>query len=210
MKITREEITVEILELLYDFQYVLEHQKSDIYFNDPTKLLLSKQIRFRRICSVFAYLNIQIKDLKHFYDLEFINEFKNYEFAEEISEMIESSINGFYKIEDIKTENLKEILKSIIYFRKAYLNLVRGFFGGVRLMGIPSIEERVSEKIMFENIHDINLIVEGINKTITYLLFPNTEAFDMGILINQYNFPTEDFRAIDKREWEDYYNENGF
>lgn len=26
MKITREEITVEILELLYDFQYVLEHQ----------------------------------------------------------------------------------------------------------------------------------------------------------------------------------------
>lgn len=210
MKITREEITLEILELLYDFQYVLEHQKSDIYFNDPTKLLLSKQIRFRRICSVFAYLNIQIKDLKHFYDLEFINEFKDYEFAEEISEMIESSIDGFYKIEDIKIENLKEILKSIIYFRKAYLNLVRGFFGGVRLMGIPSIEERVSEKIMFENIHDINLIVERINKTITYLLFPNIEAFDMGILINQYNFPTEDFRAIDKREWEDYYNENGF
>lgn len=210
MKITREEITVEILELLYDFQYVLEHQKSDIYFNDPTKLLLSKQIRFRRICSVFAYLNIQIKDLKHFYDLEFINEFKDYEFAEEISEMIESSIDGFYKIEDIKIENLKEILKSIIYFRKAYLNLVRGFFGGVRLMGIPSIEERVSEKIMFENIHDINLIVERINKTITYLLFPNIEAFDMGTLINQYNFPTEDFRAIDKREWEDYYNENGF
>ncbi|MCF2220831.1 hypothetical protein H9Q08_16215 [Chryseobacterium sp. PS-8] len=172
--------------------------------------MLSKQIRFRRICSVFAYLNIQIKDLKHFYELEFINEFKDYEFAEEISEMIESSINGFYKIEDIKTENLKEILKSIIYFRKAYVNLVRGFFGGVRLMGIPSIEERVSEKIMFENIHDINLIVERINKTITYLLFPNIEAFDMGILINQYNFPTEDFRAIDKREWEDYYNENGF
>lgn len=210
MKITREEITVEILELLYDFQYVLEHQKSDIYFNDPTKLLLSKQIRFRRICSVFAYLNIQIKDLKHFYDLEFINEFKDYEFAEEIAEMIESSIDGFYKIEDIKIENLKEILKSIIYFRKAYLNLVRGFFGGVRLMGIPSIEERVSEKIMFENIHDINLIVERINKTITYLLFPNTEDFDMGILINQYNFPTEDYRAIDKKEWEDYYNENGF
>jgi hypothetical protein len=210
MKITREEITVEILELLYDFQYVLEHQKSDIYFNDPTKLLLSKQIRFKRICSVFAYLNIQIKDLKHFYELEFINEFKDYEFAEEISEMIESSIDGFYKIEDIKIENLKEILKSIIYFRKAYLNLVRGFFGGVRLMGIPSIEERVSEKIMFENIHDINLIVERINKTITYLLFPNTEDFDMGILINQYNFPTEDYRAIDKKEWEDYYNENGF
>lgn len=210
MKITREEITVEILELLYDFQYVLEHQKSDIYFNDLTKLLLSKQIRFRRICSVFAYLNIQIKDLKHFYDLEFINEFKDYEFAEEIAEMIESSIDGFYKIEDIKIENLKEILKSIIYFRKAYLNLVRGFFGGVRLMGIPSIEERVSEKIMFENIHDINLIVERINKTITYLLFPNTEDFDMGILINQYNFPTEDYRAIDKKEWEDYYNENGF
>ncbi|HCR75066.1 MAG TPA: hypothetical protein DIW37_01400 [Chryseobacterium sp.] len=210
MKITREEITVEILELLYDFQYVLEHQKSDIYFNDPTKLLLSKQIRFRRICSVFAYLNIQIKDLKHFYELEFINEFKDYEFAEEIAEMIESSIDGFYKIEDIKIENLKEILKSIIYFRKAYLNLVRGFFGGVRLMGIPSIEERVSEKIMFENIHDINLIVERINKTITYLLFPNTEDFDMGILINQYNFPTEDYRAIDKKEWEDYYNENGF
>lgn len=210
MKITREEITVEILELLYDFQYVLEHQKSDIYFNDPTKLLLSKQIRFKRICSVFAYLNIQIKDLKHFYDLEFINEFKDYEFAEEIAEMIESSIDGFYKIEDIKIENLKEILKSIIYFRKAYLNLVRGFFGGVRLMGIPSIEERVSEKIMFENIHDINLIVERINKTITYLLFPNTEDFDMGILINQYNFPTEDYRAIDKKEWEDYYNENGF
>lgn len=210
MKITREEITVEILELLYDFQYVLEHQKSDIYFNDPTKLLLSKQIRFKRICSVFAYLNIQIKDLKHFYDLEFINEFKDYEFAEEIAEMIESSIDGFYKIEDIKIENLKEILKSIIYFRKAYLNLVRGFFGGVRLMGIPSVEERVSEKIMFENIHDINLIVERINKTITYLLFPNIEAFDMGILINQYNFPTEDYRAIDKKEWEDYYNENGF
>lgn len=210
MKITREEITVEILELLYDFEYVLEHQKSDIYFNDPTKLLLSKQIRFKRICSVFAYLNIQIKDLKHFYELEFINEFKDYEFAEEISEMIESSIDGFYKIEDIKIENLKEILKSIIYFRKAYLNLVRGFFGGVRLMGIPSIEERVSEKIMFENIHDINLIVERINKTITYLLFPNTEDFDMGILINQYNFPTEDYRAIDKKEWEDYYNENGF
>lgn len=210
MKITREEITVEILELLYDFQYVLEHQKSDIYFNDPTKLLLSKQIRFRRICSVFAYLNIQIKDLKHFYELEFINEFKDYEFAEEISEMIESSIDGFYKIEDIKIENLKEILKSIIYFRKAYLNLVRGFFGGVRLMGIPSIEERVSEKIMFENIHDINLIVERINETITYLLFPNTEDFDMDILINQYNFPTEDYRAIDKKEWEDYYNENGF
>lgn len=210
MKITREEITVEILELLYDFQYVLGRQKSDIYFKDPTKLLLSKQIRFRRICSVFAYLNIQIKDLKHFYELEFINEFKDYEFAEEISEMIESSIDGFYKIEDIKIENLKEILKSIIYFRKAYLNLVRGFFGGVRLMGIPSIEERVSEKIMFENIHDINLIVERINETITYLLFPNTEDFDMDILINQYNFPTEDYRAIDKKEWEDYYNENGF
>ncbi|MCY1659520.1 hypothetical protein [Chryseobacterium sp. SL1] len=210
MKITREEITVEILELLYDFQYVLEHQKSDIYFNDPTKLLLSKQIRFKRICSVFAYLNIQIKDLKHFYDLEFINELKDYEFAEEIAEMIESSIDGFYKIEDIKIENLKEILKSIIYFRKAYLNLVRGFFGGVRLMGIPSIEERVSEKIILENIPDINLIVERINKTITYLLFPNIEAFDMGILINQYDFPTEDYRAIDKKEWEDYYNENGF
>ncbi|MCQ4140309.1 hypothetical protein [Chryseobacterium sp. EO14] len=209
MKITREEITVEILELLYDFQYVLEHQKSDIYFNDPTKLLLSKQIRFRRICSVFAYLNIQIKDLKHFYDLEFINEFKDYEFAEEIAEMIESSIDGFYKIEDIKIENLKEILKSIIYFRKAYLNLVRGFFGGVRLMGIPSIEERVSEKIMFENIHDINLIVERINKTITYLLFPNTENFETDILINQYNFPTEDYRAIWEKEQEDYY-ENGF
>lgn len=209
MKITREEITVEILELLYDFQYVLEHQKSDIYFNDPTKLLLSKQIRFKRICSVFAYLNIQIKDLKHFYELEFINEFNDYRFAHGISDMIKSSIRAGYDTKDIKTESLKEILESIIYFRNAYLNLVRGFFGGVQIMGSPSLERRISEKIVFDSIQGIDNVVERLNKIIGYLLFPQTEAFDMDILINQYNFPTEDFRAIWEKEQEDYY-ENGF
>lgn len=210
MKLTREEITIEILELLYDFQYVLEHQSSHIYFDDPTKLLFSQQIRFKRVCSVFASLNIQIKDLKHFYDLEFIKEFKNYQFAGEILEPVKSSINGFYKIDDIKTENLQEILKSIIYFRKAYLNLVRGFLGEIQHSGAPPVERRVSRHLVYDSIQDIDKLIERLNKTIAYLLFPQTENFDMDILITKYDFPTEDYKALDKQEWDEYYEENGF
>lgn len=42
---------------------------------------------------------------------------------------------------------------------------------------------------------------------ITHLLFPQITEFDQDILIEQYNFPTEDYKALDKKEWDDYYEE---
>lgn len=208
MKMTREEATIEVLELLYDFQYVLGHQGAYVYIEDPTKLLPSYQIRFRRVYAFFASMNIQINDLKHFYDLEFIEEFKDYHFAEDILGTIESAIQKFYTIEDIKPENLRGILRSLIYFRKGYLDLMRGFFGGTRLMGRIPVEEIVSSRFVSDSIKDADTVVGKLNTVITYLFFPQIKDFDLELLIKNYNFPKEDYKAIAKQEWDDYYNGN--
>ncbi|MGG7470075.1 hypothetical protein ACVVIH_15860 [Chryseobacterium arthrosphaerae] len=208
MKITRDAAALEVLDLLYDFQYVLEHQGAHIYIENPTKLLLSYQIRFRRVCAFFASMNIQINDLKHFYDLEFIEQFKDYQFAEEILRTVETAIQKFYTIEDIKPENLREIIRSIIYFRKRYLDLMRGFFGGARLMGRIPVEERVSTRFVSDSIKEADTVVEKLNTVITYLFFPQIKEFDVELLIKNNNFPIEDYKAIAKQEWDDYYDGN--
>lgn len=204
MKITRKEVAVEIVELLYDFQYVLDHQAAHVYIEN----LLSYQIRFRRINAFFASINIRIKDLQHFYSLEFIEEFKEYKFDKKILETVESAIEKFYKIDDIKPENLREILRNIIYFRKGYLDLMRGFFGRARLMGRIPVEERVVGKFISESIKDMDTVVERLDSVITCLFFPEIKEFDIEMLIKNYNFPTEDYKAIARQEWDDYYNGN--
>lgn len=205
MKITREEATIEVLELLYDLQYVLGHQGAHVYIENPTKLLPSYQVRFKRVCAFFDSISIEIKDLKHFYDLEFIEGFKDYQLAEEIQETVESSLQRFYEIKDIKTENLRRILESIISFRKRYLDLMRGFFGGVSLMGRIPIEELVSNKLVANSVKDTDTVVEKLDAVIAYLLFPQIKEFEVEKLVENHYFPTQNYKIMDEQEWDDYY-----
>lgn len=206
MKITREEVTIEILELLLNLRSILDHGAAKYYIENPTKMLPSLQVRYKRICAYFKYLNIEIKDLKYFYDLDFIENFKEYKFSDEIIETVKQAMKGFYTIEDIKNENLKEIISRVIYFRTSYINILEGFFGGMRIMGVPPVEERVSKAFIIESIQDIDTVVERLNKIITCLLFPQIKEFDLNVLTNEFNFPQEDYKALDKQEWEDYYD----
>lgn len=205
MKITREEVALEILELLLKLRYLLEHKAAGYYIENPHRMLPSVQVRYKRVCVYFAYLNITIKDIKHFYDLEFIEDFKEYQFSDQIIETVYLGLENFYKIEDIKSENLKEIIDRIIRFRRSYIEILENFFGGMRIMGVPSIEERVSKTFVVESIKDIDTVVERLNKVIAHLLFPQIKEFELDILIDKYNFPTEDYKALDKKEWDDYY-----
>ncbi|PQA94739.1 hypothetical protein B0A69_09840 [Chryseobacterium shigense] len=202
MKITREEITIEILELLLLFRYV--------FTDDPTKMLPSTQLKFKRICSVFASIGIEIKDKKSFCDLEFIHQYKNYQFSDGIIEAVQSSIEGFYTVEDIKNKDLKEIIARIIYFRTRYIELLEGVFGGVWAMGKVPVEDRVSKRLVIDSIKDIDVLVERLNKVITQLFFPQMNDFNLEILINRYDFPQEDYKAIEKQERDSFYEENGF
>ncbi|SHG24697.1 hypothetical protein [Chryseobacterium sp. OV279] len=202
MKITREEITIEILELLLLFRYV--------FTDDPTKMLPSTQLKFKRICAVFASIGIEIRGKKCFCDLEFINEYKDYQFSEGIIEAVQSSIDGFYTVEDIKNRDLREIISRIIYFRTRYIELLEDFFGGVWMMGKVPVDERVSKRLVIDSIKDIDVLVERLNKVITQLFFPQMTDFDLEILINNYDFPREDHKAIEKQERDDFYEENGF
>lgn len=206
MKITREEVTIEILELLLKLSSILEHDKSQIYVDDPSKMLPSMYIRYRRICAYFEFLDIEIKDLKQFYNLEFIYDYNNYKFSNEVIPTINSVLEGNFKIENINKRSLKFMTLRIINFRRDYIRILENFFGGVRLMGSPSVEERVSKAFVIESIKDIDDLVERLNKVITYLLFPQIKEFELDILIDKCNFPTEDYRALEKKELEDYYS----
>lgn len=203
MKVTREEATVEILELLLKLRHLLEN--TDYYIQYPERLLPSIQVRYKRVFAYFACLNIPIKDIRDFYNLEFIADFKDYRFSEEVIDTVNSGIENFYKTEDIKSSNLKEIVSRIIQFRRSYIEILEGFFGGMRIMGAPSVEERVSKTFIIESIKDIDTLVGRLDKIISYLLFPQTQEFDINLLVEKYNFPLEDCKALDKKEWDEYY-----
>ena len=72
-------------------------------------------------------------------------------------------------------------------------------------MGAPSVEERVSKTFIIESIKDIDTLVGRLDKIISYLLFPKTQEFDINLLVEKYNFPLEDYKALDKKEWDEYY-----
>lgn len=203
--ITREEFTLEILELIHKFKHILFHKASNIYIEDPSKMLPSMFVRYKRICSVFESIGITIKDVKHLNDLEFIDQYKDYDFNEELLSTIEKYLEDFYTIEDVKTENLKLTIENIIQFRKNYISVFQDFFGGVRFGGRIRIEKLLSKGFVAESIHKYQESIDSMDRIITLLLFPNVKEFDVSLLIEKYGFPTEDYTALEYEEKNDYW-----
>lgn len=203
--ITREEFTLEILELINKFKHILFHKASNIYIENPSKMLQSMFVRYKRICSVFESIGIKIKDVKHLNDLEFIDQYKAYHFNEELLSNIKNSLDDFYKVEDVKLENLKLTIQNIIHFRKKYISVFEDFFGGVRIEGRMRIEECLSKGLIAQSIYKHETSIDNMNRIITLLLFPNTKEFDVSILIEKYNFPTEDYIALEREERNEYW-----
>lgn len=206
-KITREEFTLEILELIHKFKYILFHQASNIYIENPSRMIESMYVRYRRICSVFESMGIIIKDVKHLNDLEFIEQYKEYSFAEELLPTIKNSLKNFYKIEEVTLQSLKATVERILQFRDNYISNLENFFGGIRIEGAIPIEEHLSKRFVIESIMDIDTLVERLNRTITLLLFPNIQEFDVQMLVEKFNFPTEDYEALEHKEEMEYWND---
>lgn len=206
MKITREEVTAEVLELLLKLRYILEYtgDGAEMYVKNPSRMLPSMQIRYKRIIAYFASVNIEIRDLKYFYTLEFIEQYKNYHFAEEIIDQIKAGAGKMYSEETAEKLDVKEILQRILSFRRSYIEVLEGFFGGMWFMGGPSVEEKISKRIVIDSIQDIDTVVERLNKVTTFLLFPQIREFDPEELKTKYNFPDEDYHAMEKQEEMDY------
>lgn len=147
MKLTREEVTLEILELYSKLSFILDHRAAEYYVENPDKILPSVQIRYRRVCVYFAYLGVKIENIKHFYSLDFIADFKDYKFSDEVIPTINSVLEGNFKIENIRNRSLKFMILRLVNFRKGYMDVLENFFGGVSLMGSISIEERASKHL---------------------------------------------------------------
>lgn len=74
-------------------------------------------------------------------------------------------------------------------------------------MGGPSVEMRVSDRIIIDSIQDIDTVVERLNNAASLLLFPQKEEFDISLLKEKYNFPDEDYKAMEEQEEIDFYDE---
>ena len=205
MKTTREEVTLEILELYSKLSLILDHKAAEYYAENPDKILPSVQIRYKRICAYFAYLGVKIENIKHFYRLDFITDFKDYKFSDEVIPTINSVLEGNFKIENIRNRSIKFMILRLVNFRKGYIDVLENFFGGVSLMGSISIEERASKAFVLEGRKDIDNLIERLNKVITHLLFPQITEFYQDILIEQYNFPKENYKELEMKEWDEYY-----
>ncbi|WP_445710597.1 hypothetical protein [Flavobacterium sp.] len=199
-RITREEFTIEFFELIHKFKYILFHKASNIYVENPSRMLQSMFVRYKRICSVFESIGIKIKDVKHLNDLGFIDQYKECYFDEEILSIVKNSLDDFYKIEDVKLENLKLTIEGVIQFRENYISIFEDFFGGVRIEGNIPIEERLSKGLVAECFFEHNKSIDRLNRIISLLLFPNIKEFDVSILIEKFNFPIEDFIALEHKE----------
>jgi len=207
MKLTRKEVTIEVLELLLKLRYILEHNGAEMYVKNPSKMLPSMQIRYKRVIAYFACVNIDIRDLKYFYTLEFIEQYKDYHFAEEIIDHIKAAIGRQYSEDNTKKLDLRDILQRILSFRRGYIELLESFFGGMWIMGGPSMEMRISDRIIIDSIQDIDTVVERLNKTASLLLFPQIKEFDLNVLKEKNNFPDGDYKALEEQEKMDFYDE---
>lgn len=207
MKLTREEVTIEVLEMLLKLRYILKHDGAELYVKNPSKMLPSMQIRYKRVMAYFSSINIEIRDLSYFYTLDFIEQYRDYQFAEEILDYIKAVIGRQYSEDSTKRLDLRDILQRILSFRRGYIELLESFFGGMWIMGGPSVEMRVSDRIIIDSIQDIDTVVERLNNAASLLLFPQKEEFDISLLKEKYNFPDEDYKAMEEQEEIDFYDE---
>lgn len=205
--LTREEFTSEILDFIYKFNQNYNHKASHIYLDDPTKMILSMYVRYKRICSIFEFTNIKIDSIQSLLDFNYLDNQKKYKFDKELIALAEDSLGNFYNLDNIKFQDIKLTIQKILDFRNGYKNLLDNFFGGVRLEGAIPIDQRLATTFVISSIKDIDTLVERINKIVASLLFPDIIKFNIPYLIENFNFPEEDFEALEIKEYFDYWND---
>lgn len=193
--LTSKDVMKQILSLQKDTDF--------LFYNAPIpfdksieKRPKSQIIRFKRICSIFKYLGIEITsldDIHYLYDGYLIFT-KNYKVDKELDTILKNSNQK----EINSRSDLQQLFRKLFVFRSKVFNLrsSAGFD-----LGNSNTGRNYADLLIHEYLNSIEINIETIDNILGKLLLPNINSIDINMLIEKYNYPTDDIIAIEAEEF---------